>query len=185
MAAALRAQAATLSGVAGHSAAARGRSSAAALPIGRRSPAGFSALRTAPQHRVSALSARTPVTAAAAAAEVDTPPSLAANVSENYAVVEIGGTQMLVEEGRWYSCDRLEAEPGSKIQLGRVIAHKAKDSFTVGKPYLENVTVEAEVLEELRGPKVLVYKMKSKKHYRRMKGHRQELTKFKVTKISA
>ena len=78
-----------------------------------------------------------------------------------------------------------QAEPGSKIQLGRVIAHKANGTFTVGKPYLEGVTVEAEVLEELRGPKLLVYKMKPKKHYRRMKGHRQELTKFKVTKISA
>jgi ribosomal protein L21 len=47
------------------------------------------------------------------------------------------------------------------------------------------VSVEAEVLEETKGPKLLVYKMKPKKHYRKMNGHRQHLTKFKVTKISA
>eukprot|EP00951_Prasinocladus_malaysianus_P047647 scaffold651394_cov41-Prasinocladus_malaysianus.AAC.1 len=122
---------------------------------------------------------------------------------------------MLVEEGRWYSCNRLEvsetakyfpfrlvfmpglsgrlmplamptqAEPGSKIQLGRVIAYRNESDFTVGQPYLEGVNVEAEVVEELKGPKVLVYKMKPKKHYRRMAGHRQPLTKFKVTKIAA
>lgn len=66
------------------------------------------------------------------------------------------------------------------------MAHKdSKGTFAVGQPYLESVTVEAEVLEELKGPKVLVYKMKPKKHYRKMRGHRQDLTKFKITKISA
>jgi ribosomal protein L21 len=50
-------------------------------------------------------------------------------------------------------------------------------------PYLGQV--EAEVLEELRGPKIIVYKMKPKKHYRRKNGHRQDLTKFQITSISA
>ena len=50
-----------------------------------------------------------------------------------------------------------KAEPGSKIQFGRVLAHKtAAGSFNVGRPYLENVTVEAEVIEELKGPKLIV-----------------------------
>ncbi|KAF8065499.1 rplU [Scenedesmus sp. PABB004] len=95
---------------------------------------------------------------------------------ETYAIVEVGGKQMFVEPGKWYTCNRLQVAVGDKIRLGRVLALKQGDSFTVGKPYLEGVTVEAEVLEELRGPKIIVYKMKPKKHYRRKNGHRQELT---------
>jgi ribosomal protein L21 len=104
-------------------------------------------------------------------------------VADTYAVVDIGGHQLIVEEGRWYSVNRLEAEPGSKIQLGRVLALKSAGEFKVGKPYLEGITVEAEIMEEMKGPKVTVYKMKPKKHYRRTNGHRQPLTKFLVTKI--
>lgn len=77
-----------------------------------------------------------------------------------------------------------QAEPGSKIKLGRVLALKHDGNFHVGKPYLEGITVEAEILDELKGPKVIVYKMKPKKHYRRTNGHRQPLTKFMVTKIT-
>jgi large subunit ribosomal protein L21 len=101
-----------------------------------------------------------------------------------YAVVAIGGTQMFVEPGKWYTCNRLKAEVGSKIKFGRVLALKHDGKFTVGKPYLDTVAVEAEVIDELRGPKVIVYKMRPKKHYRRKQGHRQELTKFMVTKIA-
>ena len=50
----------------------------------------------------------------------------------------------------------LQAEPGSKVQFGRVLAHKANGSFVAGQPYLENVRVEAEILEELKGPKLIV-----------------------------
>lgn len=77
----------------------------------------------------------------------------------------------------------LQAEPGSKIRLGRVLALKSGGQFQVGKPYLEDIAVEAEILEDIKGPKVIVYKMKPKKHYRRTNGHRQPLTKFLVTKI--
>ncbi|KAG7668756.1 hypothetical protein Ndes2437B_g07164 [Nannochloris sp. 'desiccata'] len=107
-----------------------------------------------------------------------------AGAADTYAVVDIGGHQLIVEEGRWYTVNRLEAPEGSKINLGRVLALKANGKFHVGKPYLEGITVEAEILEDLKGPKVIVYKMKPKKHYRRTNGHRQPLTKFMVTKIS-
>jgi ribosomal protein L21 len=50
----------------------------------------------------------------------------------------------------------VQAEPGSKVQFGRVLAHKANGSFVAGHPYLENVRVEAEILEELKGPKLIV-----------------------------
>ena len=77
----------------------------------------------------------------------------------------------------------LQAEPGSVIKFGRVLAAKQDGIFTSGRPYLDNVTVEAEILEELKGEKVIVYKMKPKKHYRPKNGHRQPLTKFLVTNI--
>lgn len=78
-----------------------------------------------------------------------------------------------------------QAEPGSTIRFGRVLASKEDGKFTAGRPYLDNITVEAEILEELKGEKVIVYKMKPKKHYQRKNGHRQPLTKFLVTKISS
>jgi len=98
-------------------------------------------------------------------------------------VVEIGGHQLIVEEGRWYTVNRLEVAPGAKINLGRVLALKHAGKFHVGKPYLEGITVEAEILEELKGPKVIVYKMKPKKKTRRKNGHRQELTRVMVKSI--
>eukprot|EP00879_Flechtneria_rotunda_P006901 GHRR01007247.1.p1 GENE.GHRR01007247.1~~GHRR01007247.1.p1 ORF type:complete len:304 (+),score=96.61 GHRR01007247.1:118-912(+) len=73
---------------------------------------------------------------------------------ETYAIVEVGGKQLFVEPGKWYVCNRLQVDVGDKIRLGRVLALKQGDNFTVGRPYLENVNIEAEVLEELRGPKV-------------------------------
>ena len=83
-----------------------------------------------------------------------------------YAIVEVGGTQLFVEPGKWYTVNRLKADVGAKIKFGRVLALKKDGKLAVGMPYLETVNVEAEVLEELRAPKVLVYKMKPKKHYR-------------------
>ncbi|PRW61049.1 50S ribosomal L21 [Chlorella sorokiniana] len=106
------------------------------------------------------------------------------SAADSYAVVEIGGHQLVVEEGRWYTVNRLEVAPGSRIQLGRVLALKQGGQFSVGQPYVEGATVEAEVLEELQGPKVVIYKMKAKKHFRRKTGHRQPLTKILVTKIA-
>eukprot|EP00884_Botryococcus_braunii_P008585 jgi/Botrbrau1/17728/Bobra.0166s0149.1 len=102
-----------------------------------------------------------------------------------YAVVDIGGGQLLIEEGRWYTVNRLQAEIGSKIELKRVLALKNEGELTVGVPYLENVKVEAEILEDVKGPKLTIFKYRPKKHYRRKTGHRQPLTKFLVTKISA
>ncbi|KAG2429041.1 hypothetical protein HXX76_011283 [Chlamydomonas incerta] len=126
---------------------------------------------------------------AAATAEVSEkkvhPSPLSIAAPATYAVVEIGGTQMFVEPNKWYTCNRLKVDVGSKIKFGRVLALKHEGKLTVGKPYLENVSVEAEVIEELRGPKVIVYKMRPKKHYRKKQGHRQDLSKFMVTSISA
>jgi ribosomal protein L21 len=127
---------------------------------------------------------------AAATAEASTsqkkyhPSPVSTPAPDTYAIIEVGGHQMFVEPGKWYTCNRLKADVGSKIKFGRVLALKKDGKFNVGTPYLESVGIEAEILEELRGPKVLVYKMRPKKHYRRKNGHRQELSKFMVTSIN-
>ncbi|KAI7846159.1 hypothetical protein COHA_000329 [Chlorella ohadii] len=139
---------------------------------------------------VAPRSSRQQLRAAATAAAPEAPAAASrpepshGTAAESYAVVEIGGHQLVVEEGRWYTVNRLEVAPGSRIQLGRVLALKQGGQFSVGQPYVEGATVEAEVLEELKGPKVIIYKMKAKKHFRRTNGHRQPLTKILVTKIT-
>ena len=98
---------------------------------------------------------------------------------------EIGGTQLLVEEGRLYSTDRLAAAAGSTVALGRVLAVKDGAAFRVGAPYLSDASVEARIVEdEAKGPKLTVFKYKRKDHYKRKTGHRQPLTTFVVTKIA-
>jgi large subunit ribosomal protein L21 len=106
------------------------------------------------------------------------------STSEKYAIVDVGGNQHLVEEGRWYTCDRMQVSPGDVVSFGRVLAVKYDGNFHLGAPYVEGVTVEAEIVEHLKGPKVLIYKMKPKKHYKKKVGHRQPMTKFMITKIS-
>ncbi len=61
-----------------------------------------------------------------------------------YAIIEVGGTQLFVEPGKWYTVNRLKADVGSKIKFGRVLALKKEDKLTVGMPYLENVNVRGE-----------------------------------------
>lgn len=150
----------------------RFRSRSPALPLSR-SPAH-------PLTRFPILSVQAPVAPVTNAAE----PSYDAPAA-TYAVVDIGGHQLIVEEGRWYTVNRLDVPDGSVIELGRVLALKHDGEFKVGQPYLDGVKVTAEILGEEKGDKVIVYKMKPKKHYRRTNGHRQPLTKFLVTKISS
>lgn len=106
------------------------------------------------------------------------PSSSYVTTSDKYAIIDVGGVQHLVEEGRWYTCNRLKATPGDVVSFGRVLAVKQDDVFHVGRPYVEGVTVEAEVVEDLKGPKVTIYKMQPKKHTRKTVGHRQPLTKY-------
>merc|ERR1711988_1700651 len=93
--------------------------------------------------------------------------------ADNYAIIEIGGVQKIVEEGRYYSCNRLPAEIGTKIRLGRVLAVKNEGKLHVGTPWLENASIACEILDTYLGDKVIVYKMKPKKHSRSKNGHRQ------------
>ncbi len=100
-----------------------------------------------------------------------------------YAVIETGGKQYRVEEGTVLEHERLNGvEVGQTVDFDRVLLLVEDGKVRVGTPYLENVVVKGEVRRDDKGPKVVVYKYKSKKGYRRKSGHRQP---FMATAITA
>ena len=110
------------------------------------------------------------------------PPSTGAAAWD--AIVEVGGSQQFVSEGRYYECHSLKGvEPGSKIAFERVLATKAGEAPTFGEPYVAGARVEATVLENFKDKKLIVFKYRRKKHYKRKNGHRQPMTRFLVTKV--
>ncbi len=98
----------------------------------------------------------------------------------SYAVIKTGGKQYRVEEGQTLLVERLPGEAGAKLELEPLLL--AGDQVLFGADAAK-VTVAAEVVEHLRGPKLRVNKFKPKRGYRRRMGHRQELTRIRVTKI--
>ncbi len=102
-----------------------------------------------------------------------------------YAVVRSGGKQYTVREGQKFAVERLEAEPGSQVTLDEVLLVQDDAGTRVGTPRVPGARVEAEVIEQGREAKVLIYKYKSKVRYRRRRGHRQPYTYLQVQRIVA
>lgn len=102
-----------------------------------------------------------------------------------YAVIETGGKQYRVQEGDVLNVEKLNAEAGEKIEFTKVLALSDDNGLTVGKPYIENAKVEAEVVANGKAQKVIIFKYKSKKDYRKKQGHRQPYTMIKIEKVSA
>jgi large subunit ribosomal protein L21 len=99
-----------------------------------------------------------------------------------YAVVRAGGRQEKVEVGTIVVLDRQSAKVGDKIELPAVLFVDG-DAVTTDADKLAKVTVTAEVLGEERGPKIVIQKFKNKTGYKKRQGHRQDLTRVKVTGI--
>lgn len=102
-----------------------------------------------------------------------------------YAVIETGGKQYRVEEGDILTVEKLSVAEGEMVTFDKVLLVSGEEGIKVGKPYLEDVKVEGEVLFHGKGRKIIVFKYKPKKNYRRKQGHRQPFTKVKITKIMA
>ncbi len=102
-----------------------------------------------------------------------------------YAVIETGGTQFTVEEGASVKIPRIDGTAGDKLTLDKVLLISDGKDPKVGTPYLENASVEAELVAQDKDEKVLIYKYKRRTKYRRTKGHRQDYTEVKITKINA
>ena len=102
-----------------------------------------------------------------------------------YAVVKTGGKQYRVAKDDKILVEHIDAEEGQTITLDKVMMLGDGDKVTIGAPVVENASVEAEVLSQTRGPKIIIFRRKRRKNHRRIQGHRQDLTLLKITDISS
>jgi len=102
-----------------------------------------------------------------------------------YAVIATGGKQYRVEAGSVLRIEKLAAEPGAEVNFGEVLMVGSGESVKVGAPLLSGASVSATVQRHGQGDKVSIVKFRRRKHYLRMKNHRQQFTEIKVTGISA
>jgi large subunit ribosomal protein L21 len=99
------------------------------------------------------------------------------------AVIRTGGKQYRVAQGDTLTVERLEGDPGTKVEFTEVL-HLSGDTPKVGKPTVAGAKVSGEIVAQGRGEKITTFKFKRRKKYRRKSGHRQELTQVKITGIS-
>ena len=100
-----------------------------------------------------------------------------------YAIVETGGKQYQVEEGRYVDIELLEGEKDSKVVFDKIVMIVNGKKSKVGQPYVANAKVEGVVLKTDRAKKIIVYKQRPKKGYRKKQGHRQGFTRVMINKI--
>ena len=100
-----------------------------------------------------------------------------------YAIIESCGKQYKVAEGDVVFFEKLDAEEGKKVTFDNVILVSEDGKVQVGNPYVKGVKVEGKVVSHGKGKKIIVFKMKPKKNYRRKQGHRQPYTKVEITSI--
>ncbi|MGE5329376.1 MAG: 50S ribosomal protein L21 [Deltaproteobacteria bacterium] len=101
-----------------------------------------------------------------------------------YAVLETGGKQYRVQEGDIVFVEKLNAEEGQEVNFETVLAVSTDKGLEVGTPYVKAASVSAKVLKQGRGEKIIVFKYKAKKNYKKKQGHRQAYTKIQIAKIS-
>lgn len=102
-----------------------------------------------------------------------------------YAILETGGKQYRVTAGETLRIERVAVEAGQTYTFDRVLLVSQDGQVSVGAPTLPSATVVADVVEHVRGPKVVSFKMKRRKGHHRTVGHRQELTVVRITEIKA
>lgn len=102
-----------------------------------------------------------------------------------YAIIETGGKQQRVSEGDVITVERVPGNPGTAVEFDKVLAIGDGDGLTVGRPYVEKGKVIASIISQERDRKVTIFKKKRRKNYRRTRGHRQYLTRLKITEVSS
>ncbi|MGI6327696.1 MAG: 50S ribosomal protein L21 [Dethiobacteria bacterium] len=101
-----------------------------------------------------------------------------------YAIIETGGKQYRVSEGTICNVEKLDTGVGEEVVFDKVLLINDEDRTEVGSPYLTGRKVSAKVLAHGKGKKIIVFKFKPKKNYRRKQGHRQPFTRVVIEKIS-
>ncbi len=102
-----------------------------------------------------------------------------------FAVVHVGGKQRRVAEGDRLRIEKLEAKVGDTVELKPVLLIQTGKKLEVGRPHVEGARVAAKVVAQARHPRILVFKKKRRKQYKRKTGHRQSYTEVLIEKISA
>ena len=100
-----------------------------------------------------------------------------------YAVIESCGKQYKVAEGDVVFFEKLDVEEGKKVTFDKIVLVSDEGKVQVGNPYVKSMKVEGKVVAHGKGKKIIVFKMKPKKNYRRKQGHRQPYTKVEITSI--
>ncbi len=101
-----------------------------------------------------------------------------------YAIVEIAGQQFKVEQNDEIFVHRLEGDPGTKIEFDQVLLLDNDGKISVGKPLLEGASITGQIVDHVRGDKVVIFKKKRRKGYEKESGHRQDFSKVLIEDIS-
>jgi large subunit ribosomal protein L21 len=101
-----------------------------------------------------------------------------------YAVVNTGGKQYKVEQGAVLRVEKIPGDVGSPVTFDRVLMFSDGENVSIGQPMLENVAVEGHIVEQGKAKKIIVFKYKKRKRYRRKQGHRQEYTAVQIDSIT-
>jgi large subunit ribosomal protein L21 len=102
-----------------------------------------------------------------------------------YAIIKAQGKQFKVEKGQVLRLPRMTGEPGSKVTFGEVLLTADGDSIHAGTPTVKGASVTGEVVGEVKGEKIYVFRFKRRKNVRRKTGHRSKLTEVKITGIKS
>ncbi|MCB5186256.1 50S ribosomal protein L21 [Methylobacillus gramineus] len=102
-----------------------------------------------------------------------------------YAVIKTGGKQYRVAAGDKLKVEKLVGDVGSEITLDKVLLVSDGENTTVGAPLVQGASVQAKVVSHGRGDKVMIFKFRRRKHYRKTQGHRQSFTEIQIEKIAA
>jgi large subunit ribosomal protein L21 len=100
-----------------------------------------------------------------------------------YAVIQTGGRQYKVKPGEELRVEKLDGKVGDEVYFDKVLLVSKGDEVTVGRPILENAKVVARITRQARGPKIVIFKYKRRKRYRKKQGHRQDFTGLKIIGI--
>jgi large subunit ribosomal protein L21 len=101
-----------------------------------------------------------------------------------YAIVEIAGQQFKVEQNDEIFVHRLEGDPGTKIEFDQVLLLDNDGKISVGKPLVEGTSISGQIVDHVRGDKVVIFKKKRRKGYEKESGHRQDFSKVLIENIS-
>ena len=102
-----------------------------------------------------------------------------------YAVIKAGGKQYRVEQGDTLALERLDGDTGTQFSFDEVLLLGSDDVTTIGRPLVQGASVKATIIEQGRAKKIIVFKFRRRKNYKRKKGHRQYFTRVRIDAIAA